>query len=91
MFPRKLTPGQGSLAPSLSTSVKDEAWAMIHEAQKDMAGRIRPQRSTLDVVDDKGRVNNFTIWLQELCKKTATDANLEGQRIGPPHWGAPRW
>ena len=76
----------GRWEPSVDEDYVTTTRKMIHGAQREVARKIRGQS---DVVDDRAVVNNFTIWLQDVHHKTATQANREGQCIGPPNWGLP--
>ena len=53
-----------------------------------MAGYIREQYRVKDVVDDQGILNTFTLWLQGVHHKTASEANEEARRLAPPGWGS---
>lgn len=79
----------GRWKPSVDEDYVTTTRKMVHTAQKEVAGRIRRQHGTLDVVDDRSVVNNFTVWLQDVHRKTVSEANLEGQCIAPDHWGSP--
>ena len=79
----------GRWKPSVDEDYVTTTRKMIHDAQKQVAQKIRGQSDLTDVVDDRAVVNNFTIWLQDVHHKTATQANREGQCIGPPNWGLP--
>ena len=80
----------GRWRPSVDEDYVTTTRRLVHDAQKEVAGRIRRQHGALDVVDDRSVVNNFTVWLQDVHKKTVTQANLEGQCIAPEHWGSPK-
>ena len=80
----------GRWRPSVDEDYVTTTRRLLRDAQKEVAGRIRRQHGALDVVDDRSVVNNFTVWLQDVHKKTVTQANLEGQCIAPEHWGSPK-